>query len=114
MSGFCLYPIPPVGRAGGTSAVHGPKFLKLTARSVVLYYGGKLDDEMRDPLLAGILSLLVPGLGQIYNGRILIGIIWLIVTGFSWIGSAGLLGWVVHLIAAWCAYSFAKQNPVRV
>jgi len=25
---------------------------------------------MREPLLAGILSLLIPGIGQIYNGRI--------------------------------------------
>ena len=32
---------------------------------------------MRDPLLAGILSLLIPGIGQMYNGRIIIGIIWL-------------------------------------
>ena len=68
---------------------------------------------MREPIVAGILSLLIPGLGQIYNGRILIGIIWLLVTGVSWIGSAGLLGWVVHLIAAWCAYSYAKDNPIR-
>ena len=68
---------------------------------------------MREPLLAGILSLLVPGLGQIYNGRIIIGIIWLILTGFSWIGSVGTLGWVIHLIAAWCAYSYAKEFPVR-
>ncbi len=68
---------------------------------------------MREPLLAGILSLLIPGLGQIYNGRILIGIVWLILTGFSWIGTAGLFGWVIHLIAAWCAYSFAKDNPIR-
>ncbi len=29
---------------------------------------------MRDPLLAGILSFLLPGVGQIYNGRVLIGI----------------------------------------
>ena len=58
---------------------------------------------MRDPLLAGILSLLIPGVGQIYNGRIIVGILWLILTGVSWIGSAGLLGWVVHLIAGYCA-----------
>jgi len=25
-----------------------------------------------------------------------------------------MLGWIVHLIAAWCAYSYAKENPVRV
>ena len=78
----------------------------------VIISGGTLD-KMREPLLAGILSLLVPGLGQIYNGRIIIGIIWLVLTGFSWIGSAGTLGWIVHLIAAWCAYSYAKDNPVR-
>jgi TM2 domain-containing membrane protein YozV len=68
---------------------------------------------MREPLLAGILSLLVPGLGQIYNGRVLAGILWLLLTGFSWIGSAATFGWVIHLIAAWCAYSYAKDNPVR-
>jgi len=69
--------------------------------------------KMREPWIAGILSLLIPGLGQIYNGRIIIGIIWLVLTGFSWIGSAGTLGWIVHLIAAWCAYSYAKDYPIR-
>jgi len=68
---------------------------------------------MRDPFLAGVLSLLIPGAGQIYNGRVLIGIIWLIVTGVSWVGSVGMLGWIVHLISAWCAYSYAKDHPVR-
>lgn len=68
----------------------------------------------RDPLLAGILSLLIPGVGQIYNGRWLIGLIWLLVCGVSWIGSVGLFGWVVHLIAAYCAYSYAKEHPVRL
>ncbi|PYS51485.1 MAG: hypothetical protein DMF68_04150 [Acidobacteria bacterium] len=68
---------------------------------------------MRDPFIAGLLSLLVPGLGQIYNGRIIIGIIWLIVTGASWIGTAGTLGWIVHLISAYCAYSYANGHRVR-
>ena len=65
---------------------------------------------MREPFIAGLLSFLIPGIGQIYNGRILIGVLWLIVTGISWIGSAGLLGWVVHLFSAWCAYSYAKDS----
>jgi TM2 domain-containing membrane protein YozV len=73
----------------------------------------EVNETMRDPLLAGFLSFLVPGVGQIYNGRILVGIIWLLLTGVSWIGSAGTLGWIVHLIAAWCAYSYAKDFPVR-
>lgn len=69
--------------------------------------------KMREPILAGILSLLIPGVGQIYNGRIVPGIIWLILTGVSWIGTVGTLGFVVHLISAWCAYSYARENPVR-
>ena len=69
---------------------------------------------MRDPFIAGLLSLLVPGLGQIYNGQIIMGLIWLVLTGVSWIGSAGLLGWVVHIIAAYFAYNYAKEHRVRV
>ena len=69
---------------------------------------------MRDPLLAGFLSLLIPGVGQIYNGQIISGVIWLVLTGISWIGSAGLLGWLVHLIAAYFAYNYAKEHRVRI
>lgn len=69
---------------------------------------------MRDPFIAGLLSLLVPGLGQIYNGRILVGILWLLLTGVSWIGSAGTLGWIVHIISAYCAYSYATEHRLRV
>jgi TM2 domain-containing membrane protein YozV len=69
---------------------------------------------MRDPFIAGLLSLLVPGLGQIYNGRVIVGLIWLIVTGATWIGSVGTLGWIVHLISAYCAYSYAVEHRVRV
>ncbi len=69
---------------------------------------------MRDPYIAGVLSFLVPGIGQIYNGRIVIGVVWLFITGVSWIGSAGTLGWMLHIISSWCAYSYAKDHPVRI
>ena len=69
---------------------------------------------MRDPFLAGLLSFVIPGLGQLYNGQIIAGILWLVLTGVSWIGTAGLLGWVCHIIAAWMAYNYAKRHPVRV
>ena len=69
---------------------------------------------MRDPFIAGILSFLIPGLGQIYNGQIFWGILWLVLTGVSWIGSAGTLGWITHIIAAYFAYAYAKDHPVRV
>lgn len=69
---------------------------------------------MRDPVLAGILSLIVPGLGQIYNGRVLAGIVWLLLALFFWGWTGGLLGWVFHLISAYCAYSYAKEHRIRV
>lgn len=69
---------------------------------------------MRDPIIAGVLSLILPGLGQVYNGRVLAGILWLIFASGLWFGTGGLFGWVLHLVAAWCAYSYAKEHPVRI
>jgi TM2 domain-containing membrane protein YozV len=83
-----------------------------TARLVVYTPGGL--EAMRDPVLAGILSFIIPGVGQLYNGRILAGILWLIITPGLWIGSGGTLGWICHIIAAYTAYSYAKDHPVRV
>ncbi len=69
---------------------------------------------MRDPFLAGLLSFIVPGTGQLYNGQILAGILWLIFTPGFWIGTGGMLGWLCHIIAAWSAYSYASSHRVRV
>ena len=68
---------------------------------------------MSKPGVAALLSFIVPGVGQIYNGDILRGLFWLIVTPGFWIGTGGLLGWVAHLIAAGTAYHRAelKQRP---
>jgi TM2 domain-containing membrane protein YozV len=68
---------------------------------------------MRDPALAAVLSLIIPGVGQLYNGRILAGILWLIITPGMWIGTGGLLGWVCHIVAAYTAYSYASEHRVR-
>ncbi len=68
---------------------------------------------MRNPRLAAVLSLIIPGVGQFYNGRILAGILWLILTPGFWIGTGGLLGWVFHLISAYTAYKYARDHPVR-
>ena len=43
----------------------------------------------KDPGLAAVLSLVVPGVGQIYNGDFLRGIFWLIVTPGFWFGTGG-------------------------
>ena len=69
---------------------------------------------MRDPGLAAVLSLIVPGVGQFYNGRILAGILWLIITPGFWIGTGGTLGWICHIISAYTAYSHARDHRVRI
>ncbi len=62
------------------------------------------------PGTAAVLSFLIPGAGQIYNGAFLRGIFWLIITPGFWIGTGGWLGWVCHLIAAYTAYQFAMEQ----
>ena len=68
---------------------------------------------MRNPGTAAILSFLVPGIGQIYNGTIWRGVFWLIVTPGLWIGSGGLLGCVCHVASAATAHKYAAHNPHR-
>ena len=63
---------------------------------------------MSRPGTAAVLSLVVPGVGQIYNGEFWRGIFWLIITPGFWIGSGGFLGWVCHLAAAYTAYRRAE------
>ena len=59
-------------------------------------------------------TFFVPGIGQIYNGTLLRGLFWLIVTPGLWIGSGGLFGWVCHLVSAYTAHNYAANNPERV
>jgi TM2 domain-containing membrane protein YozV len=66
--------------------------------------------DYKSPGIAAVLSALIPGIGQFYNGDFLRGIFWLIITPGLWIGSGGLLGWICHVIAAFTAYSRAQKR----
>jgi TM2 domain-containing membrane protein YozV len=63
---------------------------------------------VRRPPVAALLSFLIPGLGQLYNREYLRGVFWLLVTPGLWIASAGLLGWVLHVLSAATAYHRAE------
>jgi TM2 domain-containing membrane protein YozV len=65
---------------------------------------------MKNPGLAAVLSLFIPGVGQIYNGQWLWGVFWLIITPGLWIGTGGTLGWICHLVAAYTAYQYAQAH----
>ncbi|MDH3622746.1 MAG: DUF5683 domain-containing protein [Myxococcales bacterium] len=66
---------------------------------------------MNRPGTAAILSFILPGAGQIYNGKFLRGVVWLIITPGFWLGTGGFFGWVCHLISSYMAYQWAKDNP---
>jgi TM2 domain-containing membrane protein YozV len=69
---------------------------------------------MVEPETACGLSFLVPGLGQAYNGDYGRGIAWFLVAVAAWVGTGGLLGWIVNLMAAFTAHRRARRiawNP---
>ena len=65
---------------------------------------------MDRPGIAAVLSFIIPGLGQFYNGKFLRGVVWLIITPGLWIGSGGFLGWVCHLVSSYMAYEWARDH----
>ena len=67
----------------------------------------------RDPNLAAVLSAIIPGAGQAYNGRFLDGVLWFVFTLGLWVASGGLLGWVCHLVAPYTAYTYARDQGGR-
>ncbi len=66
--------------------------------------------RLPDPGIAAVLSFFIPGVGQIYNGCILRGLLWLIFTPGFWIGTGGMLGWICHIVAAATAFYYARQQ----
>lgn len=56
------------------------------------------------PGVAAVLSFLIPGLGQIYRGKILAGIFWLILVSIGYLMFV-IPGVVLHFICILCAAS---------
>ncbi len=58
------------------------------------------------PGISAVLSVLIPGLGQVYCGRLLAGGLWFLGTAIAY--SAVLLpGFLVHALCVWSAYRSA-------
>jgi TM2 domain-containing membrane protein YozV/predicted RNA-binding Zn-ribbon protein involved in translation (DUF1610 family) len=71
--------------------------------------GGARRRKRFSPLVACLLSILLPGLGQIYTGRLLAGIVWflLVLVGYICFIVPGI---VLHVI---CAISAGMTNPYK-
>lgn len=72
-----------------------------------------LQRNMKNPGTAGVLSFIIPGLGQLYNGYFWRFLFWLIVTPGLWLGTAGTLGWICHIVSAYTAYNRALEDAAR-
>jgi len=68
---------------------------------------------MKEPILAGILSFLIPGLGQIYVGKVLRGVVWFIVVviGYMCLILPGIILWIINI---WDANNEAIESNKKV
>ncbi len=73
---------------------------------------------MRSPVLAAVLSLFLSGLGQIYNGEVTKGVIFIVAQLINAALTAVLIGWVLMpIVGLWAvidAYATAKRNNKKV
>jgi TM2 domain-containing membrane protein YozV len=60
------------------------------------------------PGIAAVLSVLVPGLGQVYAGRLLAGAVWFLATGVAY-WAILVPGFLVHALCIWSAYASARD-----
>ena len=72
---------------------------------------------MRNPIIAAVLSLIVAGLGQIYNGQILKGVLFIVAQIINGALLYVAIGFVtMPLVGLWAvidAYLVAKRNNER-
>lgn len=55
------------------------------------------------PGIAAVLSVLLPGLGHVYSGRLGAGALWFLATGFAY-WAVVLPGFLVHALCIWSAW----------
>ena len=60
------------------------------------------------PGIAAVLSVVLPGLGQVYSGRLFAGAMWFLATavGYSLVLVPGFL---IHALCIWSAYHSARE-----
>lgn len=72
------------------------------------------DSRRRNPVIAVVLSLIVPGLGHIYKGQVGAGLSWLLAYVLAWIwyfaGGGAILGFVIIGLVLACAISVLRRS----
>jgi TM2 domain-containing membrane protein YozV len=60
------------------------------------------------PGVAAVLSVVIPGLGQVYTGRLGAGALWFLGTMFCY-GAVLLPGFLIHALCIWSAFDGARR-----
>lgn len=60
------------------------------------------------PGLAAVLSVLLPGLGHVYCGRLVAGALWFLAASFGY-WAVLVPGLLIHVISVLCAYQSARD-----
>jgi hypothetical protein len=60
------------------------------------------------PGIAAVLSVLLPGLGHVYSGRLLGGLVWFLAAGFGY-WAVLVPGFLIHALSVWFAYQTARH-----
>jgi TM2 domain-containing membrane protein YozV len=60
------------------------------------------------PGLAAVLSVLIPGLGHVYAGRLGAGLLWFLAAGFGY-WAILVPGFLIHVASVYFAYEAAKD-----
>ena len=74
---------------------------------MVAYHDGDRP-RLPSPGIAAVLSVLIPGLGQVYSGRLLAGALWFLATGLAY-WAILVPGFLVHALCIWSAYASARD-----
>ena len=75
---------------------------------MTVYENEIVESDTPSPGIAAVLSVVIPGLGQVYSGRLLAGGLWFLATAFGY--SAVLVpGFLIHALCVWSAYHNARD-----
>ena len=64
------------------------------------------------PGVAAVLSFVIPGLGQIYKGKILAGFVWMFAVIAAYLGTV-IVGFLLHIACIVHAYSGNQPRPAN-
>jgi hypothetical protein len=89
-----------------------PLYKKLTYVQRIIFSLYFLDYTVTDPThpaVTAAMSFIIPGTGQIYNCRYLVGIIWMFLAIGLWI-KYGYLGLICHVFSAYTAFRYSESD----